>query len=112
MLNAHTDTSTFFSSVLKKALKELCSVWRIEKIALFGSALRDDFKPESDLDLLLEFKKGEEPGYFQWVQLHQELETLLQRKVDLVTRKGLLNSLNTQRAQAILNTCQELCLDG
>jgi predicted nucleotidyltransferase len=97
---------------LQLALKHMCQDWKIAQIALFGSVLRPDFRPDSDLDLLLEFHAGQEPSYFQWVQLQDTLERLFERKVDLVTRNGLLSSANTQRAEAILQSCQVLSFDG
>ncbi|MBT9547988.1 MAG: nucleotidyltransferase domain-containing protein [Candidatus Sericytochromatia bacterium] len=101
-----------FTPAVHAQLKRLCTDWQISHISLFGSALRPDFRPESDIDLLLEFIPGQEPTYFQLVELQVQLETLFERQVDIVTHNGLLNSLNTQRAQAILNSSQVLTLDG
>lgn len=103
---------TVFTSEIRNQLKRVCADWKISKMALFGSVLRPDFSPSSDLDLLVEFISGQEPSYFQFAQLHQALELLFQRKVDLVTRKGLLNSMNQTRTETILQSCQELSLDG
>jgi len=98
--------------VLQDQLKQVCQDWKIAQIALFGSVLRPDFRPDSDLDLLLEFHSGQEPSYFQLVKLQDTLERLFERKVDLVTRNGLKNSVNAQRAEAILQSCQVFRFDG
>jgi predicted nucleotidyltransferase len=92
---------------LAQQLAQLKQAWHIQDISVFGSAGSPKFHSGSDIDLLLDFIPGQEPSYFQLVVLQQELETLLQRKVDLVTRAGLRNSLNQDRAQVILNSCQQ-----
>jgi len=65
-------------------LAELCRRHCIRKLALFGSVLRDDFRPESDLDVLVEFEPGQTPG-LAFISLQDELSELLGRKVDLNT---------------------------
>jgi hypothetical protein len=69
-------------------IAELCRRYRIRKLALFGSVLRDDFGPDSDVDVLVEFEPGHTPG-FGFVAIQDELSTLLGRKVDLNTAKNL-----------------------
>ena len=61
----------------------------IRTLEVFGSALRDDFRPESDIDLLVEFEPGAEIGLFEHARIARELGDLLGRKVDLVSKKGL-----------------------
>ncbi len=65
-------------------LAELCRQWRIRRLAVFGSALRDDFRPESDLDLLVEFEPDQTPG-LGFFRLQDALSQLLDRQVDLNT---------------------------
>lgn len=69
-------------------IAELCRRYRIRKLALFGSVLRDDFGPDSDVDVLVEFDPGHTPG-FGFVAIQDELSTLLGRKVDLNTPNNL-----------------------
>ena len=62
----------------------------IRKLSLFGSMLRDDFKPDSDVDVLVDFEPGHVPGFIHLHFIEEELSELLgHRKVDLVTPKFL-----------------------
>ena len=72
-------------------------------MALFGSALRDDFGPKSDVDLLVSFAEDARPTLFDMVEMQQELESMLDRKVDLVSRRGIETSRN-----AILSSAQSI----
>ncbi|RMF69598.1 MAG: nucleotidyltransferase [Cyanobacteria bacterium J069] len=68
----------------------LCDRWHIEKLALFGSVLREDFAPDSDVDVLVEFEDGFTPGFFKLYQIQEELSELFgKRSIDLVTPKFL-----------------------
>jgi predicted nucleotidyltransferase len=67
------------------AISEFCRRNHIRKLSFFGSVLRDDFRPESDIDLLVEFDPDQVPGYFQLSAMERELSGLLGRKVDLRT---------------------------
>jgi uncharacterized protein len=69
---------------------EFCKRNRIRKLSLFGSALRDDFRPDSDIDLLVEFQTGAAPSLFDLARMERELSAILSgRKVDLRTPKEL-----------------------
>ncbi len=65
-------------------LAELCRRYHVRKLALFGSALRDDFRPDSDVDVLVEFEPGRVPG-LAFFRLQDELSRLIGRPVDLHT---------------------------
>lgn len=69
-------------------LKEYCLRYRIRRLALFGSVLRDDFTPESDLDLLVEFQQGHTPGW-EIVTIADDFSRLFGRRVDLRTSMDL-----------------------
>lgn len=74
----------------KAELVEFCRRNHILKLSLFGSVLRDDFGPGSDVDVLVEFEEGHTPGFFGLVQMEEELSELLGgRKVDLRTPQDL-----------------------
>ena len=62
---------------------------RISRLALFGSVLRDDFRPESDVDVLVEFEPDAEVGFMALSRMQRELSELFQRPVDLVPQTGL-----------------------
>lgn len=74
----------------RDALVALCRRWKIVRLALFGSVLRDDFGPDSDVDVLVEFAEEALPGFFELSDLSDELSVLLGgRRIDLVTPAGL-----------------------
>lgn len=73
----------------KEAIAEFCRRHHIRRLAVFGSALRSDFGPDSDLDILVEFDAAHIPGLFGMARLERELSALLGRKVDLRTPEDL-----------------------
>ncbi len=74
----------------KEKLAEFCRARHIGKLALFGSVLRDDFRADSDVDVLVQFEPDHTPGFIALMQMEEELSALLGgRKVDLVTEKFL-----------------------
>lgn len=89
-------------------IADFCQRWKVEELALFGSALRDDFGPKSDVDLLVSFAEDARPTLFDMVEMQQELESMLDRKVDLVSRRGIETSRNYLRRNAILSSAQSI----
>jgi hypothetical protein len=87
-------------SIAPDLLADLCRRWKIREFALFGSILRDDFSPESDVDVLVDFEADHPWSGFDLVDLLDELERAFGRRVDLVTKKGLRNPV---RREVILN---------
>ncbi len=73
----------------EKELAELCRRYRVRRLSLFGSVLREDFGPQSDVDLLVEFEPDAEVGFLTLSRMSRELSALLGRPVDLVPREGL-----------------------
>ncbi len=71
-------------SVDKRQLADFCHKHRIRRLAFFGSVLRDDFRPDSDVDVLVEFELGHRVG-FSFFQIQEELSKMLGRRVDLNT---------------------------
>ncbi len=71
--------------VPKSKIKSFCRRHNIRKLSFFGSVLRDDFGPESDVDVLVEFEPDEVVGYLKLVDMQMELSEILGRKVDLRT---------------------------
>lgn len=73
-----------------KVIADFCRQNSIHRLALFGSVLREDFGPESDVDVLVEFEPGHVPGFFRLLEMEEELSSLLGgRKVDLRTPQDL-----------------------
>lgn len=69
----------------EEALAAFCRKHRVSKLALFGSVLRDDFRPDSDVDVLVEFEPGARAGFLKLAAMELELGAMLGRKVDLRT---------------------------
>lgn len=69
-------------------IAELCQQYHIHWLALFGSVLRDDFRPDSDIDILVEFEPGHTPG-FAFIDIQDQLSELFKRTVDLNTPQDL-----------------------
>ena len=88
-------------------LTDLCRKYRVEKLAVFGSILRDDFGPDSDVDFLVAFQGHEVGPWMAKLQrMEGELRELLGRKVDLVPMESILQSENWIRKEQILRTAQ------
>ncbi len=89
-------------SIPKDALAAFCRKHGIRRLSIFGSALREDFGPESDVDVLVEFEEGRVPGLFGFAGMELELSELFGRDVDLVTREEVEESRNYIRRKSIL----------
>ncbi|HLA83436.1 MAG TPA: nucleotidyltransferase family protein [Thermoguttaceae bacterium] len=74
--------------ISRSSIAEFCHRHHIRRLAIFGSILRDDFRPESDVDVLVEFELGATPG-FGFVGIQDELSEILGRRVDLHTPSSL-----------------------
>lgn len=88
-----------------RKIADFCRKYNIQKLAFFGSVLREDFKPTSDVDVLVEFKKGYTPG-LAFFAMPEELKKILGRDVDLLTFQGVKTSRNPIRRKAILDSAQ------
>jgi len=87
----------------KERLGDFCRRNHIAKLSFFGSVLREDFSPDSDIDVLIEFEPGQTPGLLHMARMERELSGLLQnRKVDLRTSQDLSRYFRQQ----ILATAQ------
>lgn len=91
-----------------KPMTRFCQRWRIRGLALFGSALRDDFHADSDLDLLVTFEDDASWSLLDHVQMEQELSALLGREVDLVSRRAVEQSANWLLRREILGSASYL----
>jgi predicted nucleotidyltransferase len=82
-------------------LENFCRKWEIIEFSLFGSILREDFGPESDVDVLVTFADDAEWSLYNLVDMQEELKTIFGRDVDLVLKSGLRNP---SRRREILRT--------
>jgi uncharacterized protein len=80
----------------RKQIASYCCRYRIRKLALFGSVLRDDFGPNSDVDVLVEFEPGREPGFLDLARMERELSEMIGRRVDLRTEEDLSRHFRKQ----------------
>ncbi len=90
----------------KDKIADYCRRWKITEFALFGSALKDDFSPESDIDVLVTFDKDANWTLFDMVDMREELRNIFGRDVDLVSRRGIESSQNYLRRKAILSSAK------
>ena len=89
-----------------KQLTAYCQANGIAKLALFGSALRADFGPESDIDLLVDFAPGRTPGFLGIATMETDLAAIFGRNVDLIERTAIEASRNYIRRKAILDSAE------
>lgn len=81
----------------KEKISEFCRKWKIAEFALFGSVLRDDFGPASDVDVLVSFTADARWSLLDHVEMQDELKAIFVRNVDLVSRRGIERSRNPIR---------------
>jgi len=93
-------------AVPRDRLRAFCDRWQVAELALFGSVLRDDFRPDSDIDVLVTFAPDARPTLFDLAEMQAELAGIFGREVDLVTRRGIERSRNPRRRQAILTSAR------
>ena len=93
-------------------IEAFCKKWNIVEMSLFGSALRDDFSPASDVDVLVAFSDDARHGLFHMVRIREGLEEILQRKVDLVSKRAIERSGNSIRRDAILGSARIIYAAG
>lgn len=84
-------------------LKEFCKLHRISEMGLFGSVLRDDFNPESDVDIIVTYSEECSHSLFDVVRMKDELREIFGREVDLVNRRAVEKSRNQFRRESILS---------
>lgn len=90
----------------REAIADFCRRWKVVELALFGSVLRDDFRPDSDVDVLVKFAPDAGHTLFDLVRMQDELSGILGREVDLVTRDAVETSRNYLRRKLILDSAE------
>jgi uncharacterized protein len=90
--------------VSPKTLEQFCKSYNIRRLALFGSILRDDFGPESDIDILVIFEPGAKVSFMTLGRMQRELSAIFKRKVDLVPQEGLKPAIR----EAVIASSQEV----
>ena len=90
----------------KEKIAAFCQKWKIVEFSLFGSVLRDDFRADSDVDVLVSFSPDAEWSLLEHMAMEEELSAIFGRKVDVISRKAIERSENYIRRDAILETAQ------
>ena len=75
----------------KEQITKFCTKWQIAEFSIFGSALRDDFQPDSDVDILVTPGEDADLSLYDWVDMIDELKIIFGREVDLLSSRGLRN---------------------
>jgi predicted nucleotidyltransferase len=83
-------------------IEAFCKKWKITEFSLFGSVLRDDFGPDSDVDVLVEFADDAEWKLGDWIDMEEELALVMGRAVDLLVRSEVMRMENWIRRKSIL----------
>ncbi len=91
-----------------EGLTEVCARWKVRELSLFGSAARDELRPDSDIDVLVSFAPGADWDLLDMLHFQDDLEALFERKVDLVEREALTESDNWIVRQEIFSTAEPL----
>src|SRR5260370_10551299 len=95
-----------------ETVRQFCRERRIAKLELFGSALRGDLRPDSDVDLLCTLKSDDECTLLGWADMQFKLADIFGRPVDRVSRWAIERSRNRDRRQAILSTAKPIYVEG
>lgn len=93
-------------------IAEFCDRWQVTEFSLIGSALRDDFHADSDVDVMVQFHPKAHPIFRILDRMEAELQVLFGREVDLITRQGLETSFNYLRRREILSSAQVVYATG
>ncbi|WP_017324372.1 nucleotidyltransferase family protein [Synechococcus sp. PCC 7336] len=96
----------------REKIHEFCQRWQVQELDLFGSVLREDFRPDSDVDVLVEFQPEARRNLLDLVQMEQELAEMFGREVDLLSKSAIEKSPNWLRRQAILSTAEPVYVAG
>jgi uncharacterized protein len=93
-------------------IAEFCDRWQVNEFALFGSVLRADFRPDSDIDVMVQFCMEAHPTFSTLDHMETELKSIFDRDIDLITRQGIETSRNYLRRHAILSSAQVIYATG
>lgn len=93
-------------SIPRAKIEDFCKRWKIVEFSFFGSVLRDDFRPNSDIDVLVEFSPNSSWGLLDHAKMEDELSQIFNRPVDLVNKKAIKKSHNWIRKQNILESAE------
>ena len=96
----------------REKIAAFCRAHHIRRLSLYGSVLRDDFRPDSDVDVLVTFAPDAGWGLLALERMERELTSMFGRKVDLVERRGIEQSPNYIRRKHVLNSLEPVYVAG
>ena len=99
-------------SIPRKKIADFCQRWMVVEFSLFGSALRNDFRSDSDIDVLVTFAPNTHVSLFDLVDMEDELKNVFGREVDLVEKESILRSENYIRRKNILENTKVIYAAG
>ena len=99
-------------NIPKAKIEDFCRRWKIKEFALFGSVLREDFRPDSDVDVLVTFAADAPWSLLDLVRMQEELKKILGREVDLVERRSVERSENYIRRRHIMQSLEPVYVAG
>ena len=94
-----------------QAIRSFCRRWKISDLAVFGSILRDDFHPDSDVDFLVDFDADEDWDLFDDLAMRDELSEIIGREANILTRRAVRSTQNRILQQDILGTAETVCAE-
>ncbi len=89
-----------------EAFQEFCRKWKVTELSVFGSILREDFRPDSDVDFLADFDEDADCDLFDHMDMEDELAGIVGRSVDLLTKYSVETSQNRFYKKQILSTAE------
>jgi uncharacterized protein len=95
-------------NINQEQIEEFCRRWKISEFSVFGSVLREDFRPDSDVDVLVTFSGDAHWSLFDLVTMQEELKKIVGREVDLVERQAVERSENYIRRRHILHSLEQV----
>ncbi len=94
-----------------EAIRDFCKKWKIKELCVFGSILRDDFRPDSDADILADFEQCpevDEYNLFDDIHMREELSELVGQNVDLVDRSAIVSTSNRFVRKQLMSTAERV----
>ncbi|GAB6285162.1 MAG: nucleotidyltransferase family protein [Methanoregula sp.] len=92
----------------KKKIEKFCQTWNVQELLVFGSITTTNFRPDSDIDIVVDFKPGSVHTLIDLAKMEDELERIFNRRIDLITRRAIEQSRNHIRKKAILSTMEQV----
>jgi uncharacterized protein len=99
-------------TIPRKKIAEFCRHRKVLEFSLFGSILREDFRPDSDVDVLVTFAPDAKVSLFDLVDMQDELKAIFKREVDLIEKQAILESKNYIRRKSILENTRVVYAQG